>query len=120
MLLGHPKADTRVFVVWEPVLTTDWGTPSQALTAYVADRRAVHFWDHDRVLSAMLGGAGKLETLADERNIGFRMKDVVWDTALVYPPGARWGGRAKLLVAPVTKYRPELERSLSTSADRDH
>jgi len=32
-----------------------------------------------------------VDTLAGTRQIGFRMKDVVWDAALVYPPGARVG-----------------------------
>jgi hypothetical protein len=32
------------------------------------------------------------------------MKDVIWDTALVYPPGASWGTQAKLMVAPVVKF----------------
>ena len=101
-----------MFVVWEPVLTTDWGTPSPALTSYVRSRGAVHFWDRQRRLSAMLGGAASLDQLAESRKVGFRMNDVVWDTALVYPPGAPWGTPAKLLVAPVVRFQPELGREL--------
>jgi hypothetical protein len=91
----------RVFVIWEPVLATDWGTPSQALTSNVPDRRAVQFYDRQRRLSAMLGGVAHRDALARDRRIGFRMKDVLWDTVLVYPPGARWGTPADLMVAPV-------------------
>jgi hypothetical protein len=112
VLRSNARANVRVFVVWEPVLTMDWGTPSQALTSYVPDPRAVHFWDRDRRLSAMYGGAARLPALADTEQVGFRMKDVVWDTALVYAPGQPWGGKAKLLVAPVMKYRAELSGAL--------
>jgi hypothetical protein len=93
-----------VFVIWEPVLATDWGPPAQALTANVPDRRVVQFYDRDRRLSAMLGGVAHLDTLALDRRIAFRMKDVIWDTALVYPPGVEWGAPANLMVAPVVKF----------------
>jgi hypothetical protein len=112
VLRENGAAHVRVFIVWEPVLDTDWGRPALAQTGYVADRRALHFWDRDRKLSAALGGAANLDWLAASRRIGFRMKDVVWDAALVYPPGARWGSRARLLVAPVVKYREELAEAL--------
>lgn len=99
-------------MVWEPVLATDWGTPSQTLTSNVPDTRAKHFWDHDHLLSANYGDAPKVETLAGIHKISFRMKDVVWDTALVYPPGTKWGSPATLLVAPVVKYRDDLAAAI--------
>lgn len=112
VLRENGRRDLRVFVIWEPVLETDWGTPAQSLTGQVPDARAVHFWDRARRLSALYGGAPKLATLAGVEKVGFRMKDVVWDTALLYPPGVRWGGAAKLLLAPVVKYGAELAAAL--------
>ena len=112
MLRENGRRDLRVFVIWEPVLQTDWGTPSQALTSDVADARAMHFWDRGRRLSALYGGAPKLAALAGVEKVGFRRKDVVWDTALLYPAGVRWGGSATLLLAPVVKYRAELAAAL--------
>ncbi len=112
VLRQHPSRNLRVFVVWEPVLDTDWGTPAQALTGNLADARAAHFWDRHRRLSALYGGVPGLDALATLEKVGFRMKDVVWDTALLYPPGVRWGGRATLLLAPVAKYRKDLEAAL--------
>ena len=102
----------RVLVVWEPVLETDWGTPGAGLTAMVGDARAVHFFDRERRLSAAMGGPGAVPRLAGTSKVGFQMKDVIWDIALVYPPGARWGGPATTLVAPVVKYRDELNAAL--------
>jgi hypothetical protein len=103
----------RVLVVWEPVLTTDWGAPSPALTSMIPDRRATHFYDRERRLSASMGGPGVLGTRAQSAKIGFQMEDVIWDAALEYPPGARWGDRAAALVAPVVKYREELAKALT-------
>jgi hypothetical protein len=56
-----------------------------------------------------LGGPAKLAALARSQEVGFRMKDVIWDALLVYPPGAVWGEPAELLVAPVVDF-PEFWR----------
>ena len=37
--------------------------------------------------------------IARVEQVGFRMSDVIWDAALVYPPDAPWGSPADLLVA---------------------
>lgn len=105
-------------MIWEPVLTTDWGTPSPSLTGYLADRRVRHYWDRNRELSAAYGGVSKIPSLAKVRHIGFRMKDVIWDAALVYAPGVRWGEPAQLLAAPVVRYPKELTSSLQPRAQR--
>ncbi|MBZ5619449.1 MAG: hypothetical protein LAQ69_12110 [Acidobacteriia bacterium] len=110
---ANSRANVRVFVIWEPVLVTDWWRPSQALTSLVPDPRAVHFYDLRRQLSGMYGGRSKLDTLAGIRKVGFRMKNVVWDAALVYPPGAKWGSPAQLLVAPVVEYRDDLADAMA-------
>ena len=67
---------TRVFVVWEPVLPTDWGAPSTAGLARVADGRAQQYWDKGRLLSKAMG----------ERD----NSSIVWDYVAVYAPGAFW------------------------------
>ncbi len=105
-------ANLKVFVVWEPVLTTDWSRPPASQTALVPDPRAEHFWDPERKLSAALGGAANLDRLAAAREVGFRMKDVIWDAALVYPPQARWRDPAAALFAPVVKYQAALGAAL--------
>jgi hypothetical protein len=69
--------DVRVFVVWEPVLPTDFAAPSTAALARIPDLRAAQYWDRERVLSHQLG----------EHN----RRSVVWDYIAVYAPGARWG-----------------------------
>ena len=102
-----------MLLVWEPVLPTDWGSPSPTLTSIIRDNRAIQFWDPDRKLSALLGGPGKREPLARSELVGFKMRDVIWDAALVYPPGAAWGSAADLLVAPVVRFPNELTGAIA-------
>jgi hypothetical protein len=115
VLKQNQRPDLRVFVVWEPVISTDWGSPSPSLPGLVSDTRARHYWDHGRKLSARLGGVAKIETLAIESKLSFRMKDVIWDAALVYPSGANLDSRATVLLAPVVKFKPQLAAAIEPS-----
>lgn len=72
-LEGRP---VRVFVVWEPVLPTDWGPPSTASLARISDARASQFWDKGRLISHRMGEHDR--------------RSVVWDFVAVYPMGAVW------------------------------
>lgn len=67
----------------------------------------------------MLGGPGRVDELAARREVGFRMKDVIWDAAILYAPGVKWGGRAESLMAPVFKYPlhlSQMDHTVSTVA----
>jgi len=68
--------DVRVFVIWEPVLPTDFVAPSTASLARIPDARAAQYWDTRRALSHLLG----------EHN----RSTVVWDYIAVYAPGTLW------------------------------
>ena len=68
--------DVRVFVIWEPVLPTDFVAPSTAALARIPDARAAQYWDRKRALSHLLG----------EHN----RSTVVWDYIAVYAPGTLW------------------------------
>jgi hypothetical protein len=70
------RQDMRVFVVWEPVLPTDFVAPSTAALARIPDARAAQYWDGKRSLSHSLG----------EHN----RSSVVWDYIAVYAPGTVW------------------------------
>jgi len=76
-LLGEINSKSvRVFVIWEPVLATDFTTPSTSALARIPDLRATQYWDRNRALSHLLG----------ERN----RSTVVWDYIAVYAPGTVW------------------------------
>jgi hypothetical protein len=66
----------RVFVVWEPVLPTDFGAPSTATLRRISDPRASQYWDKEHLVSHLLG----------ERD----PSSVVWDYVAVYQPGKVW------------------------------
>jgi len=69
----------RVFVVWEPVLATDWGRPSTAALARISDHRASQFWDKGLLISHSIGAHNR--------------RNVVWDYVAVYAPGTVWNER---------------------------
>lgn len=66
----------RVFVIWEPVLPTDLGSPSTRTLARLSDLRAFQYWDKEHLVSRLLG----------ERD----SSSVVWDYVAVYAPGKLW------------------------------
>jgi len=68
--------EIRVFVVWEPVLVTDWMAPSTATLKRIPDSRAQQFWDRGRLLSKAMGETGK--------------DSIVWDQVAVYGRGVAW------------------------------
>jgi hypothetical protein len=68
--------EVRVFVVWEPVLPTDFTAPSTAALARIPDGRVSQYWDRQRALSRLLGEQGR--------------STVVWDNIAVYAPGTLW------------------------------
>lgn len=65
----------RVFVVWEPVLLTDWAAPSTSTLRRLSDSRVAQYWDKRRLIS---------------HSIAPRSRHVVWDYIAVYPAGALW------------------------------
>ena len=77
-----PGKPIRAFVIWEPVLPTDWGAPSTAALKRISDARAMQYWDKDRLVSKSLGEHDR--------------KSIVWDHIAVYAPGAMWEGKSAL------------------------
>ena len=69
-----------MFVVWERVLPTDWGSPGAGTLARVSDARVTQFWDRDRVLSHSLGEKDR--------------KTRVWDWVAIYDKDAVWNSAA--------------------------
>jgi hypothetical protein len=69
----------RIFVVWEPVLFSDWSSPSTATLGRIPDAQAAQFWDKKRLISHSMGEHDR--------------RGIVWDYIAVYPRGAVWGAR---------------------------
>jgi hypothetical protein len=76
VLKEFPGRRVRAFVIWEPVLATDWGAPSTAALNRISDTRVAQYWDKGRLVSKFMGEHDK--------------RTIVWDHIAVYPPGAIW------------------------------
>jgi hypothetical protein len=90
VLNKFPGKPVRAFVVWEPVLATDWGAPSTTALKRISDGRAAQYWDKDRLVSRSMGEHDR--------------KSIVWDHIVVYAPGATWNQKSALFSdGPVVK-----------------
>jgi hypothetical protein len=93
--------NVRVFVVWEPVLVTDWHAPGAGAVGRVPDARVRQFWDPRHALSQAI-----------------RRGRVVWDFVAIYPAGVRWGDKfpaAQFAGAPVLRVIDDFRRHLSAT-----
>ena len=80
MMRGFTGKPVRAFVVWEPVLATDWSSPSTAALGRLSDYRAAQFWDGHRLVLHSMGEHDR--------------RSVVWDYVAVYPAPRRLGGES--------------------------
>jgi hypothetical protein len=76
MMQDFAARPVRAFVIWEPVLPTDWSAPSTLALRRISDTRATQFWDKGRLISHSMGEHDR--------------RSVVWDYIAVYAAGATW------------------------------
>ncbi|HZS52399.1 MAG TPA: hypothetical protein VFA54_16130 [Bryobacterales bacterium] len=110
-LEDFPKARLRVLVVWEPVERTDFFAPTSDVLARISDRRAVQFWDRNRLVSQRIKAAGIPSVLRG---------NTIWDFLALFPPGARWDSAMPTPVlrgAPVVNVMEGLSRYLYSNSD---
>jgi len=104
----------RVFVVWEPVLLTDWHAPGGGAVALIPDARAQQFWDPKHLLSAEIRRAAQSNETGVLGEHRLRAA-VVWDFVALYPPGVRWSDAfpaAQFAGAPVVRVIDDFRRQL--------
>ena len=75
----------RVLVVWEPMLPTDWSSPSGMVQSRVSDPRFVQFWDKDHLVAKELK-----QQFPSSRRLCCQRNGLLWDVAAVYPLGVEW------------------------------
>jgi hypothetical protein len=75
--------------VWEPILPTDWGSPSRGTLGRISDPRARQFWDPGHIVAQQVARNAKANRSQSEpdccMNRGF-----YWDDAIVYAAHSRW------------------------------
>jgi hypothetical protein len=99
----------RVFVVWEPILATDWSRPSGAVQSRISDPRTIQYWDHDHLV------AGELHRQLSSEPSCCQRGGVLWDVAVIYGKQAQWGNSSPVFAdGPVVKAASDLERRLAS------
>ncbi len=97
----------RAFVIWEPVLLTDWSSPSAATLRRLSDPRVAQFWDKGRLISRLMGEHDR--------------RSIVWDFISVYPAGVLWEDRppeALYAGGPVVKVAGLARAALALALER--
>ena len=101
-----------MLVVWEPILATDWRSPSGSTLARISDRRARQFWDPKHLVAEQLNRIAKEKPQAEPEccvNKGNH-----WDEAILYALPLKWseGPTPVFWNGPVVKVIPRLESML--------
>jgi hypothetical protein len=100
VLKEFPSKRLHAFVVWEPVLPTDWGAPSTAALSRISDGRVAQYWDKDRLISKSMGERDK--------------RSIIWDHIAVYAPGATWHQKSVLFAdGPVIKVLQQTREAIA-------
>ena len=104
VLKQYSGKPVRAFIVWEPVLLTDWSAPSTATLKRISDGRVAQYWDKARLVSKSMGEHDR--------------ESIVWDHVAVYAPGATWDQRPALFAdGPVVQVlepaRAAIDKALS-------
>jgi hypothetical protein len=102
----------RVFVVWEPMLPTDWYRPTRPTLKRVSDSRAMQFWDKSDLIAAQV--KEQLQRFHTSDPSCCEDGGHLWDMAAVYTPGVRWGETAPTFdEGPVYRIAPMLPQKIT-------
>ena len=101
-----------MLVVWEPILPTDWESPSRTTLDRISDPRVRQFWDPDHEISKAVGRIARRLPSGPAPNSsgGF-----FWDQALVFAPHVKWENDpdTSFWAGPVFEVIPHLAEALS-------
>jgi hypothetical protein len=102
-----------VLVVWEPILPTDWGSPSRGTLARISGPGAKQFWDPDHIVAQEMARNAK----AKPSRLGpdcCLSKGFYWDDAIVCAAHSRWKDAPASVFwnGPVVTAIPGLEKTL--------
>ena len=109
MLKGNHIENLKLFVVWEPILPTDWFPPSRFIQQRISDRRAIQFWDKNHLVAKELRAH-----LADSQ-VAERSR-ILWDVVAVFRKNTKWNSTPAFFGGPVVRATPELAKQLTISA----
>jgi hypothetical protein len=105
----------RVFVVWEPILSTDWSPPTTFALSRIPDLRVHQYWDPEHLIAQKLAADRRAPQPAEDC---CERDGILWDLVAVYPKGATWTDRlpvAVLFNGPVVDVKGDLESRIVAS-----
>ena len=107
-----------MFVVWEPILPSDFMPPVTHVLRRISDPRAAHYWDREHVLAKRLARDARKPQPEPQccTNDG-----ILLDIGAVYPVGATWEALlppAVVFDGPVTRIEGDIERVVANTPSR--
>jgi len=108
LLKQFPSGKFKVFVVWEPILPSDWQRPASAVLARVSDLRAAQYWDNDHLVSSVL----REHISPDDPNC-CRHDGNLWDLIALYPKNSTLKSKPTFIAGPVVKVIADAKKHLS-------
>ena len=117
VIAANERAGLSVYVVWLPILPTDFSAPNTSAMGRVPDTRVRQFWDRDRLIAKAIAAAGPTQPVPDCCD----MNGILWDLTTVYSRGLRWEDRlppAAFLNGPVVDLRTEIGQALEQAVAR--
>ncbi len=125
-VLTKDKNPLSVYVVWEPVLPTDWKSPGTGTLGRLFDRRVRQFWDKEHLISAEMRKAAESypsEIPVQRRRTNDKADGILWDAIAIFKPGAKWDTTMpvpKFLGGTVVKVIGDVEGQLSAAPRRNN
>lgn len=108
LLKQFPSRKFKVFVVWEPILLTDWQRPTSPVLSRVSDLRAAQFWDRDHLVSKVVREHIPLGQPNCCDKDGY-----LWDLVALYPENSTLNGTPIFIAGPVVRAVNGAEKRLS-------
>jgi hypothetical protein len=98
-----------IFVVWEPMLPTDWSAPTSWVLSRIRDTRAIQFWDKDHLVAKELRQQLSPTQICCQRN------GIIWDVAALYAKGTQWdSSKPAYFGGAVLDVSPEVGKQIAT------
>lgn len=100
-------------MVWEPILATDWKSPSAGTLGRICDSRARQFWDPGHIVAQQMARNAKANPSQSEPDCCVS-KGFYWDDAIVYAVHSRWKDAPAPVFwrGPVVRVIPGLQEAL--------
>ena len=93
MFADSASTPLRVLVLWMHVTHSDRMPPNSLVLARIPDRRAIQWWDPNRVLSKTMLHDYSPDTAMTMADTTGGTPPVIWDFVAMWRRGARWTDR---------------------------